>query len=154
MDALNTMKAKILENGWASLTAAEKATWNAGMSGGWNYTDLNRIGQAIDYVATFAQTVGWDNVPSVTTKTDWSVSDIPTSNQLSTYIRIPLTAIRNMIPVPNGTPSVPSQFNHMTYQKANNIETIILVVYQQLCLFRDSQFRANDGYYGADMLLA
>ncbi len=152
VDALNTLRTKILTVGWANLTAAEKNTWNSGMRGAWNYTDLNRIGQAIDYVITYAQTVGWDNIPSVTTKTNWSVSDIPTSAQLSTYLIGPLTAIRNMIPVPDGTPSVPSHFGYMSVGKANNVEKILLVVYQQLVLFHNSQFRAGDGYYGADTL--
>ena len=152
VDALNTLRTKILTVGWSNLTAAEKNTWNAGMRGAWNYTDLNRIGQAIDYVITYAQTVGWDNIPSVTTKTDWAVTDIPTSAQLSNYIITPLTAIRNMIEVPNGTPSVPGHFGYMSVGKANNVEKIILAVYQQLVLFHNSQFRAGDGYYGADIL--
>lgn len=114
------------------------------MRGAWNYTDLNRIGQAIDYVITYAQTVGWDNIPSVTTKTDWAVTDIPTSAQLSTYLIGPLTAIRNMIPVPDGTPNVPSHFGYMSVGKANNVEKIILAVYQQLELFNQTQMYSGE----------
>ena len=149
--ALNTLRAKILENGWASLTATEQNTWNAGMRGAWTYTDLNRIGQAIDYVVTFARNIGWDNIPSVTTKTDWAVTDIPTTNLLSQYIRIPLTAIRGMITVPDGTPSVPSNFNAMSVGKANNIEKIILAVYNQLVLADQSNVYADEGYAGESL---
>lgn len=154
VDALNTLRTKILTVGWANLTAAEKNTWNAGMRGAWNYTDLNRIGQAIDYVVTFAQNIGWDNIPSVTTKTDWAVTDIPTTNLLSQYIRIPLTAIRGMIAVPSDTPSVPTNFYAMSVGKANNVEKIILVVYQQLELFRQSQFLSAEGLAGESVAIA
>ena len=151
MDALNTLRTKILENGWASLSTAEKNQWNAGMRGAWNYTDLNRIGQAIDYVVTYATNIGWSNVPSVTTKTDWSVTDIPTSAQLSTYIITPLTAIRNMIEVPSGTPSVPGHFGYMSVGKANNVEKIILAVYNQLVLAQESNVYADEGLAGESL---
>ena len=36
--------------GWANLTDAEKAEWNAGMKGAYNATDLNRVTQAMDYI--------------------------------------------------------------------------------------------------------
>lgn len=152
--ALNTLRTKILENGWASLSTAEKNQWNAGMRGAWNYTDLNRIGQAIDYVVTYATNIGWSNVPSVTTKTDWAVTDIPTSSMLSTYITTPLTAIRNMITVPDGTPSVPTHYGYMSVGKANNVEKIILAVYQQLELFEKTQLLSAEGYAGEDIATA
>lgn len=36
--------------GWSGMTDAEKAEWAAGMKGAYNYTDLNRVTEAMDYI--------------------------------------------------------------------------------------------------------
>lgn len=36
--------------GWTGMTTAEQTEWAAGMKGAYNYTDLNRVTQAMDYI--------------------------------------------------------------------------------------------------------
>lgn len=42
----SSLKAK----GWAGMTNAEKAEWAASLKGSYNYTDLNRVTEAMDYI--------------------------------------------------------------------------------------------------------
>ena len=46
-----TLKNKILTEGLNALSAEEKAEYMAGMKGAYNYTDMNRVGQAVAYIA-------------------------------------------------------------------------------------------------------
>ena len=51
VDRVYALKQKILTGGLTSLTAEEKAEYMGGMRGAYNATDLNRVGQAVSYLA-------------------------------------------------------------------------------------------------------
>lgn len=51
VDRVYELKGKILAGGLSALTDAEKTEYMAGMKGAYNYTDLNRVGQAVSYIA-------------------------------------------------------------------------------------------------------
>ena len=51
VDRVFTLKNKILTGGLTALTAEEKAEYMAGMKGAYNYGDMNRVGQAVAYIA-------------------------------------------------------------------------------------------------------
>ena len=36
--------------GYSAMTEAEKAEWDAGMKGAYNYTDLNRVTACMEYI--------------------------------------------------------------------------------------------------------
>ena len=67
---------------------------------------------------------------SVTPKTDWSVSDIPTQAQIRIYLAN-ISNLRSILTLPSGTPSPPANLNGMTYTIANNLERILYVIYQR-----------------------
>ena len=52
VDRVSTLTVKILTGGLSSLTDEEKEEYLAGMKGAYNYTDLNRVGQAVTYIAS------------------------------------------------------------------------------------------------------
>ena len=152
VERVKTLKAQIMQNGLSSLSSAERAEYMAGMRGAYNYTDMNRVGTAVAYIAermtalpgqlqVYRQThgVAEDSVydlpydpsaVSVIPKTDWSVSDIPTQTQIRTYLAN-ISNLRSILTLPSDTPSPPSNLNGMTYTIANNLERILYVVYQR-----------------------
>lgn len=114
VDRLNALKAK----GWANLTDSEKAEWHGSAAkGAYNYTDLNRVEAAVAELAVKAGL-------SLTTKTDWKASDVPTSSDMSRYLSN-LNAI--MAACPRGTvfPTIPVSMSGLTYTLANNIEEML-----------------------------
>lgn len=117
------------DKGWAGMTADEKAEWSAGVKGAYNATDLNRVGEAIEYIADLFGGFGFPM--AITPKTDWAIKDIPTSQDLEDYLSN-VVAIRSMmsnIPVyPSGwqaPPESPETIQHLTYEQANDIERIL-----------------------------
>ena len=117
------------DRGWAGMTDDEKAEWSAGMKGAYNATDLNRVGEAILYIADLFGGFGFPM--EITPRTDWDIDDIPTSQDLEDYLSN-VAAIRSMmstIPVyPSGwqsPPDTPETMQHLTYEQANDIERIL-----------------------------
>lgn len=153
VERVKELKTRILEEGLNSLSDAEKTEYLSGMRGAYNYTDLNRVGQAVAYIANRmitlpatldayreAQEVGDDpmfDLPydpakvDVDPKTNWSVSDIPTQTQMKKYLAN-ITNLRSILTLPSGIPFPPSTMNSLTYVVANNIERILQAVDQRL----------------------
>lgn len=152
VERVKTLKTQIMTNGLSSLSSAERAEYLAGMRGAYNYTDMNRVGNAVAYIAermtalpiqlkAYRQSHGvaedslydlpYDpSAVSVNPKTDWSVSDIPTQTQIRTYLAN-ISNLRSILTLPSGTPSPPANLNGMTYTVANNLERILYVIYQR-----------------------
>lgn len=110
---------------FADMTAEQQADWLAGLKGTYNASDLNRVGAAVLLVAGLVNSIGY-NI-TVTGKHDWTMTDIPTSSQMSDYLA-DLLAIRAALTIPAGTPAVPSSMSGLDFNKANNIEKILLIV--------------------------
>ena len=52
VDRVKELKEKILTAGLSSLTSDERSEYMAGMKGAYNASDLNRVGQAVRYIAS------------------------------------------------------------------------------------------------------
>lgn len=153
VDRVFTLKNKILTGGLTALSDEEKAEYMAGMKGAYNYQDMNRVGQAVAYIAERMTSipdelaayraekgVADDPVyhvsynPSsvvVSAKTNWAMGDIPTQSQISTYLQN-LTVLRSQLTLPENTPAVPTSLNSLTFQIANDIERLLYVIYTTL----------------------
>ena len=108
---------QLAAKGWNNLTDDEKHEWSSGLKGAYNYTDLNRVEQA---VAELADDLGL----VLATKTDWTERDIPTQTDISRYLAN-IRAIRAVGAPKASTPSTPTKMSKMTYSLANNIEKIL-----------------------------
>lgn len=107
-----------------TITNAEKAEWLAGLKGAYNYTDLNRVGEAVAYVANVLNQSGRSVSPVA--KRNWTVADVPTAGQMNSFLN-DLTLLKNNV---SGVPyAVPSTMDNLDYQRANLIEQIILECY-------------------------
>lgn len=91
--------------------------------GFYNASDLNRVEAAVQYVAERFAAQGY--AVTVSPKTDWLASDIPTASELETY-RQNIATLRGLIAVMKSTPETPETMRFLDYIKANNIEKILL----------------------------
>lgn len=123
--------ASLKSKGWSGMTDAEKAEWNAGMKGAYNYTDLNRVTQAMDYLnerlAGYGYQTGYQTVEVAFGRTEWEESDIPTPEIMTAYLSN-VEAIRSTLEVLSATPETPESMEALTWVEANNIEQILVDV--------------------------
>lgn len=149
VDRVFTLKNKILTEGLSSLSAEEKAEYMAGMKGAYNYGDMNRVGQAVTYIANRMTSlpgqlaayraekgVADDPIyevpydPSsvvVAAKTNWTMGDTPTQSLVKAYLNN-LTVLRKQLTLPPDAPLVPSSLDNLTFSTANNIEYLLYVI--------------------------
>ncbi len=112
----------LFSKNFASMSAAEQANWLQNSKGAYNASDMNRVGQALNYLKQI-MTVQCGKYFSWTAKLDWTYTDVPTLVQLQAYAQ-QITDIRNALTVPATTAVVPSM-QRLTYQQANDIEDIL-----------------------------
>lgn len=89
----------------------------------YNITDLNRVGQAMRYVAARLRACGFDVV--VTPRTDWVWTDRATPAAAKRYLNN-LRKIRKALVLFASTPNVPSGKRPFTAEEANDIEKILI----------------------------
>lgn len=111
-------------NGYAGMTAAELAEWLAGMKGAYNAVDLNRVGNALNYLrdrltGVCGRDITWQ------AKTDWSITDVITAAQGSAY-HDQISDVRAALTYPANAPDVP-EIALLTYAGANDIERILTI---------------------------
>lgn len=153
VDRVFELKSKILNEGLSALTEEEKTEYLSGMRGAYNATDLNRVGEAVafianlmtalpDELAAYRQEKGVADdtifrVPYdastiiVTAKQDWSIFDLPTQSQVAAFLA-DLRTLQMQLALPPDTPSVPTSLDSLTYIIANEIELLLWVISQTL----------------------
>lgn len=109
------------EKGWVG-TPEELSEWMGGLKGAYNASDLNRVGEAVRYVADRLEGCGY--LVQVAPKTDWTVEDIPTAAQLTAYLA-DVATLRGVLTVLPGNPEVPADMAGLTWREANDIEKIL-----------------------------
>ena len=90
--------------------------------GYYNAEDLNRVGDAVQYLADLLN--GYGYAVSVSPKTDWTVSDIPRTANMAQY----LTDINTIKTKFYGTTELPASMSGIDYTDANNIEKLLLEI--------------------------
>lgn len=101
---------------WASADVGVNA------KGSYNASDLNRVGEAVNWVA--AQ-LGL----GIAAKTDWKRTDFPTRAAMEKYIR-DLQAVRNAAHLLSTTPTIPQAMDYLDHVGANHIEQMLSDVIQ------------------------
>lgn len=124
VDRVLTLTQKWLDN---TITSAEKAEWNNGLKGAYNAADLNRVGEAVAYIASILNSSG--RAVSVTTKTNWARNDVPTATQMRTFLSN-LSVLKSNV---GGVGSaVPASMDNLTFETANSIEQLLIDVYNAI----------------------
>lgn len=116
---------ELMKRGWGNLTADERAEWLAeSHKGAYNYTDLNRVGAAINYVAERLCEWGYPYHPNM--RTNWQAEDLFWQSDLEEYLQA-VENLRRRLAVRADTPETPQRIS--TVDEANAIEKIIEDVY-------------------------
>lgn len=126
-------------------TEAEQTEWASDLKGAYNASDLNRVGAAVAYVA--GRLNGYGYYESVSPKQDWTASDIPTAEQMATYIQ-DVAALRGAIAVMASTPPTPDSASKLTWREANDIEKILLDVDELLTRMAATWFYSGEIWSG------
>ena len=124
-------------------TAEDVRIGNA--KGKYGAEDLNRVGNAINYVSARLRSCG--NLVQAFPKTDWERKDIPTEEQMEWYLD-QVRSIRNALALYQTTPLVPADMVDLTHTEANNIERILLDVDALISNMVSAYFYSGDLYGG------
>lgn len=108
--------------GLANMTAAEKAEWSTVSRGAYNYSDLNRVENAVKYLADQLNSCGYP-VEILGVRT-WKATDVPTLSDMTRYIEN-VRRIRSAFSTLATTPQVPASMRKLTFSQANDIEQIL-----------------------------
>ena len=128
---------------WQDMTEAERAEWLSPMKGAYNYTDLNRVEEAVAFVAGRLKAFGY--LSSLPATRVWSAEDIPSEKDLTAYFNN-VAILRSAIPVWNSTPAVPNNMDGFDVNQANALEQILVDVNQILSNMAGAWFYLGDLY--------
>lgn len=126
-------------------TADELVEWNSALKGFYNASDLNRVGNAINYVAERFTEAGY--LVQVSPRIDWTEADIPLQSDMEHYLA-DVSALRELVTTPVTTPPVPDDMEGLTYIEANNIEQILLDLDDILTRMISAYIYSNEVYCG------
>jgi len=85
-------------------------------------TDLNRVGEDVQYLANLLISYGYP--VTVSTKTDWAIGNVPRATQMAQYIA-DLAALKAAF---YGTVALPGTMSKIGFADANNIEKLLLEI--------------------------
>ena len=108
---------------WREMTISERREWLSDMKGCYNHTDLNRVENAVATLSNFLKAQGYEH-ETLVVKTNWSRSDIPSSDDMKRYYRN-IAVLREAFLVYPDTPEAPVEGERLDYVIANNIERIL-----------------------------
>ncbi len=140
-----------------ALYSKPKAQWTAeewsgflraNHRGAYNASDLNRVGEAMKYVAAVLNSYGYS--VRVSPKT-WSIGELPTAAQLDPYLE-DVRTLRAALTVLPTTPAVPADMEGLTVEEANAIEKILRDVDAQLRTMATTFVPCGGALCGGDYL--
>ena len=130
------------DKGWAAMTAAERTEWNGEMKGRYTFTDMNRVENAVEALSARFVEKGYMDTP-LTVKTDWDVSSVPTLADMTRYLGN-IATLRGLLTVYPTTPVAPVANQKFDYERANDIEQILIDIDKILTAIPQSWFYAGE----------
>lgn len=113
------------DKGYTNMTEAERAEWDAAdMKGAYNVSDLNRVGEALNYLRDRLAAAHYLSGNEFTAKTNWVDNDIPTAVEFAAYLSY-ISVIREALAQFSTTPTTPGNSGSLNHQQANDIEQIL-----------------------------
>lgn len=113
------------DKGFANMTEAEREEFSGDMKGAYNASDLNRVGAALNYLRGRLTGAGYLLGNEFAARATWKEGEIPTSEQLSYYLKA-VETIRAAMSRKATTPQTPADVGALDYIGANDIERILL----------------------------
>jgi hypothetical protein len=131
--------------GWDAMSEAEREEWQTSLKGAYNYTDMNRVESAVQFIADRFSDLGYYVAPEV--KMVWSVSDHPTKVDMERYFAN-IALLRSILTVLPTTPKAPTTEKRLDYQVANDIEQILSDVDRLISSVKQGWYYAGDVFSG------
>lgn len=131
--------------GLSGMTDAERTEWKTFLKGAYNFTDMNRVESAVEYVANRLTNEGYVVTPVI--KKNWKVTDKPTLFDIKRYMKN-VADIRAALTTFETTPEAPSTERKLNFQTANDIEQILLDVDNLITKMMSTYFYSGDLYCG------
>lgn len=138
--------AELKAKGLANMTEAEKAEWMGFLKGSYNFTDMNRVEEAVVALSERMHEMGYPH-DALTTKTDWNYWSVPTRTDMIRYFGNVAT-IRAAIPVYGTTPATPTVNSRFNYSRANDLEKILVDVDEILTNIPKAMHYAGEVFSG------
>ena len=138
---------ELRNKGFAKMTAEERAEFAGDMKGAYNYTDLNRVGYALNYLKGRLTSAGYLNGTEFSAKADWTENEIPTGEQFTAYLGA-VETIRAAMSRKADTPRTPADVGGLDVIGANNIEKILLDIEELINNMLSARHYFGDLYSG------
>lgn len=135
------------DKGVQNMTAEELAEWESGMKGAYNASDLNRVGEALNYLRDRLTEAGYLGYVEFNVRTDWTEADIPTTAELTAYIKA-VETVRVAMTQYQTTPNTPADTGSLDIQGANDIEKILIDIDELITKMQAARFFGGDLYGG------
>ena len=140
--------AKKLNSGAA--TVEELAEWNSvALKGSYDYTDLNRVGDAVQHLAGILTSLGYDC--PIIPKLDWTESGSASPSDMAQYLEN-IQTLRGKLTLFSDTPNVPADIEKLTWQEANAIEQILVDLESTIKTMLKTRAACGDAYCGGEYL--
>lgn len=132
-------------SGLFSGTLEEAEEWMAGTKGTYGASDLNRIGEAMLYIADRMNAAGY--AVEVSPRTDFTDADWVTPGYAKKLLR-ELQTLRRQFLLTAGAPDVPTDMELLNFKEANDIELILKITDQLLSNIMAAWYYSGDLYSG------
>lgn len=116
---LKTLRTKV-RNRTASTEEYEE--WLTSLKGAYNNTDLNRVGEAINFLSELLNNYGYTN--DAKARTDWAIEEKPNPEQMQDYLNN-LNKLKEAYYIYSETVDLPNDMVGLTFDEANNIEKML-----------------------------
>lgn len=123
---------RLRKKGWSNMSASEREIWyGEAAKGAYNYTDLNRVESAVAEISGI-----WGL--GLTTKTNWTVWDVPTKADMERYLGNVVAILDHGASAYGNSGmflyylNLPSTMDGLTLTGANNIELALKAVYKMI----------------------
>lgn len=144
---------ELRDKGWANMSEAERQEWMgeidvtpSAAKGMYTHIDLNRVEGAVESIVSRFKDAGY-SVPEMTIIVDRTYKTKLLDSDVERYFRN-IATVRELLPVYPSTPLVPYVGEPLNYERANNIEKILLDVDEIFTKLTQSWHYAGDLFTG------
>lgn len=132
---------ELRDKGWQAMTEAEKSEWLTALRGSYNYTDMNRVEKAVEYLSERLNANGYLSHPVI--KTSWNGSEKPLRGDFDRYYGN-VAILRELLAVYASTPQAPTTAKKLNHLVANDLEKILVDVYDLTNKIERTWLYSND----------
>ena len=141
---------RLRDKGWDNMTTAEREQWTAGMKGAYNASDLNRVCSALNYMRDILTETGYLSGREFSLKTNWTTGEVITADFFNSYINA-VETVRGALVHFDTTPQTPVNVGSLDYKDANNIEKILIDMYDIYQLMMQTKNIYCGDIYGGEI---